>query len=108
MAQARGVAFPLGAARGRTRCMSDHVYLRPGDLDQLAELVFELAQQLHVERARRIALEHALIAKGVLVLGAVEEASAAARELARDQLDRSLERLMRILEAAGGPEAPLR
>jgi hypothetical protein len=90
--------------------MNDHVYLRPGDLDKLAELVFELAQQLHVERARRIALEQALIARGAVTAAAIEETAAAAvaRDPARAQLDRSLERLMRILEASGGPEAPLR
>jgi hypothetical protein len=90
--------------------MADHVYLRPADLDKLAELVFELAQQLHVERARRIALEQAMAAKGVLAPAAIDEAAdaAAAREASRAQLDRSLERLMRILESAGGPEAPLR
>ena len=90
--------------------MSDRVYLRADDLDKLAELVFELAQQLHVERARRIALEHALAARGLVDMGAIDQTAAAppARESARVELDRSLERLLRILGAAGGPEAPLR
>src|SRR5262249_13710296 len=110
MAQAARMAFPVGAAGSRAAGMNDHVYLRPGDLDKLAELVFELAQQLHVERARRIALEQALIARGVVTPTVIEEMAAApaACEPAREQLDRSLERLLRILDASGGPEAPMR
>ena len=90
--------------------MSDHVYLRPGDLDRLAELVFELAQQLHVERARRIALEQALAERGLIQPSAVDAAAATptARGGAQEQLDRSLERLLRILAAEGSPQAPLR
>lgn len=90
--------------------MSEHVYLRPADLDRLAELVLELAQQLHGERARRIALEQALAERGLLDAGAVERAQASpeARAAARTELDRALEGLMRILAAGGTSDAPLR
>lgn len=90
--------------------MNEREYLRAEDLDRLAELVFELAQQLHVERSRRIALERALIERRALAADEVARAqqSPAAREESRALLDESLERLMRILAAAGGPESPLR
>ena len=90
--------------------MSDRVYLKPADLDRLAEVVLELAQQLHVERARRIALEQALAARGLLDAASIDAASRtpAGRTEAQRQLDAALERIVRIMSASGGPEAPLR
>ena len=90
--------------------MTDHVYLKPQDLDRLGEVVLELAQQLHVERARRIALEQALADRGLLDRAAIDAAasSAAAQDASRRELDASLERVLRIMTASGGPEAPLR
>lgn len=90
--------------------MIDHVYLKPQDLDRLGEIVLELAQQLHVERARRIALEQALAAKGLLDSAAIDAAAAstATQEASRRELDAALERILRIMTASGGPEAPLR
>jgi hypothetical protein len=41
-------------------------FLAAADLDRLAALVFELSAQLHIERHKRMALEQALLAKGVL------------------------------------------
>ncbi len=90
--------------------MSERVYLLPADLDRLAELVLELAQQLHGERARRMALEHALCERGLLDGAAIElaQTSPVARGAARVALDDALERLMRILAAGGGADSPLR
>lgn len=90
--------------------MSDHAYLKPQDLDRLGEVVLELAQQLHVERARRIALERALVEKGLLDPAAVEAAAGttATQEASRRELDSSIERILRIMTASGGPEGPLR
>ena len=90
--------------------MSDRVYLKPTDLDRLGEVVLELAQQLHVERARRIALERVLAERGLLDAAAIEKSAQTAecRAQAQQELDAALERILRIMSAAGGPEAPLR
>ena len=55
--------------------MSEHEYLRGISADKLAALVFELAAQLHVERAQRSALERALVEAGVLAEGAAGRTS---------------------------------
>lgn len=85
-------------------------FLAAGDLDRLAALVFELSSQLHVERHKRLALERALIAKGVLtesdIAALADDASFLA--IARDEADRSLRKLLRILAEDGDRRAPLR
>jgi hypothetical protein len=90
--------------------MSDVRYLAAGDVDTLAALVMELAAQLHVERQRRIALEHALAARGVLAAEAVEQSAAdpAVRERGRAALDGAVRALLRIMAEGGDPKAPLR
>ncbi|MFM8679172.1 MAG: hypothetical protein ACKOGH_06110 [Alphaproteobacteria bacterium] len=80
------------------------------DVDRLAALVFELSSQLHVERHRRMALERALVAKGVV---AEAEVAALAEDqaflgAAREAADRSLRKLLRILAEDGDRRAPLR
>ncbi|MCA3255659.1 MAG: hypothetical protein INF91_08600 [Alphaproteobacteria bacterium] len=90
--------------------MSDMTLLGSTVADRLAGLLFELAAQLHVERTRRLALETALARSGVLQVGS-GEALADDPELlaaARAELDRSMERLMRILAEQGDAKAPLR
>ncbi len=80
------------------------------DIDRLAALVFELSSQLHVERHRRMALERALVAKGVVAeadLAALAE-DQAFLGAARDAADRSLRKLLRILAEDGDRRAPLR
>ena len=90
--------------------MSDHRYLSAVDVDTLAALVMELASELHVERQRRIALEHELAARGIVDLDAVERAAVtpAVRERGNEALDRSIRAFMRIMTEGGDPKAPLR
>jgi hypothetical protein len=82
----------------------------PLDTERLAGLVFELASQLHVERARRIALELALERAGVLAAGAGEALAADEdyRRRAGEGLDEAMRRLMRVLAESDDPRAPLR
>ena len=85
-------------------------FLAAGDVDRLAALVFELSAQLHIERHKRMALEQALVAKGVL---AGSEIAALAGDdaflaRAREEADRSLRKLMRILAEDGDRRTPLR
>lgn len=79
-------------------------------LEQLTGLVFELASQLHLERARRIALEVALEDAGLLRAGAPDEAagSDAMKARATAALDRSMSGIMRVLTESGDPRIPLR
>ncbi|MCC6008581.1 MAG: hypothetical protein JJU40_13005 [Rhodobacteraceae bacterium] len=81
-----------------------------GATDTLAALVMDLGAQLHAERQARLALEEALIRRGLL---SVEEVAALAGDpallaRARDGLERSMARIMRILEEAGDRTGPLR
>ena len=80
------------------------------DNDQLATLVFELASQLHVERARRLALEAALAAAGVIAPGALESAaeSPTVREAAGHAVDDSIRKLLRALSESADERTPLR
>lgn len=79
-------------------------------LEQLTALVFELASQLHVERAQRIALEAALERAGLLEHGAVEVGAATPEVRARvaDALDRAMRSAMRVLTEDNDPRRPLR
>lgn len=83
-----------------------------GDLDNatLAGLVFELASQLHIERTRRLALEAALAAQGVVLPAAIESAGAtvAFREAAGNAADASIRKLLRVLAESPDERAPLR
>lgn len=80
------------------------------DRRQLAGLVFELASQLHVERAQRVALQAALERSGVLEPSAIAAvaAEAAARQLSRQMLEESIARLLRVLTEDIDPRHPLR
>ena len=96
-------------APGRA-ALAEPAFLTVKDLDRLAALVFELAAQLHVERHKRMALERALVAGGVV---RAEEISALAEDAAflgtaRDEGDRSLRKLLRILAEDGDRRGPLR
>lgn len=85
-------------------------FLAAGDVDRLAALVFELSAQLHVERHKRMALERALIARGALaesdIAGLVEDQAFLAS--ARDEADRSLRKMMRVIAEDGDRRTPLR
>lgn len=80
------------------------------DRRQLAGLVFELASQLHVERAQRAALQAALERAGVLEPAALETvaAEAATQRQSRRMLEESIARLLRVLTEDVDPRRPLR
>jgi hypothetical protein len=80
------------------------------DAERLAGLVFELAAQLHAERLHRLALEHALVAAGVLPDAALQDSAAdpALRERSRREVEASVARLMRVITESADPRAPLR
>ena len=90
--------------------MTDHRYLSGVDVDTLAALVMELAAQLHVERQRRLALEHELAARGIVDIDAVERAAGtpAVRERGGEALDRSIRALLRVMTEGGDAKTPLR
>lgn len=79
-------------------------------LEQLSALVFELASQLHVERAQRIALQAALEEAGLLTPGALEAvgSSAAVRARSAAALDKAMNGMMRVLTEDDDPRRPLR
>ena len=88
----------------------DITFFKDPNLDKTVGLVFELAAQLHVERQRRLALEK-LLAEKCLITTAELEALAEDRlfvEMARDGLNESLRKLMRILTERGNEMSPLR
>jgi len=90
--------------------VSDHLYLEGVGPDRLAALLMELAAQLHAERQRRMALEEALVRRGLLTREEVEALGGDAAFLGASQaaLDANLRRLMRIMAEAGDARGPLR
>lgn len=82
-----------------------------GELDNaaLAALLFELASQLHVERARRLALEAALAQRGLLRPEQIEAAGsdAACLDAAMQAANVSIRKLLRTLAESSDPRAPL-
>lgn len=80
------------------------------DPERMAELIFELASQLHIERAQRIALELALARAGVLDAQAMEGLArdAELRSRSAAALDQSMAKLMRVLTQHADERAPLR
>jgi hypothetical protein len=79
-------------------------------LEQLTGLVFELASQLHIERAQRIALETALADAGVLAPDEPERAASQPNVRLRSAaaLDRAMAGMMRVLTEDADPRTPLR
>ncbi len=80
------------------------------DRRQLAGLVFELASQLHVERAQRVALQAALERSGVIDAATLREvaAEAASQRPSREMLEESIARMLRVLADDADPRRPLR
>jgi len=80
------------------------------DVERLAGLVFELAAQLHAERLRRIALEHALETAGLLDPARLPELAGAVpvRERGRAAVEESVAALLRVICESEDPRAPLR
>ena len=80
------------------------------DREQLAGLVFELASQLHIERAQRVALQAALEKSG-LVDAATLQALTLDPDVQRrnhDMLGESITRLLRVLTDDADPRRPLK
>jgi hypothetical protein len=80
------------------------------DVERLTGLVFELASQLHAERARRMALEQVLGEAGVLATD-WEEAfrpDSAYRQRSQAALDDAMQRMMQIMSESTDPRTPLR
>ncbi|MGQ0385134.1 MAG: hypothetical protein ACT4UP_10695 [Gammaproteobacteria bacterium] len=79
------------------------------DGDRLAGLVFELASQLHVERARRLALEAALQRSGVIDRASIDALASdpGFQDGSRAALEESIRRLMRVLAEGRDPRRPL-
>ena len=104
------MAFSLGGPGGGEAGVSDPSPFGQPDTDRLAGLVFELASQLHVERSRRLALEAALVRSGALSAEALAAAGDSTEFLdrAREELDRSMGKLMRVLLENGDVRTPLR
>ncbi len=90
--------------------MSDLSPFGQPDTDRLAGLVFELASQLHIERSHRLALEAALIRSGALSAEALAATGDSTEFLdrAREELDRSMAKLMRVVMENGDVRTPLK
>ena len=80
------------------------------DVERLTGLVFELASQLHAERARRLALEQVLEQAGLLPDGWEQsfQPSDRYRERCQGALDDAMQRMMQIMAESKDPRTPLR
>jgi hypothetical protein len=80
------------------------------EIDRLAQLVFDLAAQLHIERQRRLALETLLTRSGAVKAADLAALAGDPDFLAesRSQLDESQRRLLTILIEGGDRRTPLR
>ncbi len=80
------------------------------DCERLTGLVFELASQLHVERAQRIALQVALEKAGMIDAATLQSlASDSALQRRNDEmLEESIAELLRVLSESTDPRRPLR
>lgn len=80
------------------------------DNSRLAALVFELASQLHVERARRLALESTLLRLGVLDAAQIDTAAGdpSYRQQTADLADEAIRRLLEVLTESSDERKPLR
>jgi hypothetical protein len=94
--------------------MADHppelAFFRDREVDQLAQLVLDLAAQLHIERQRRLALETLLTRSGTIAPADVASLATDPDFLAqsRTALDDSQRRLLDILIEHDDRRAPLR
>ena len=80
------------------------------DLEQLTGLVFELASQLHVERAQRFALQFALENSGLIDAATLQALASdpALQRQNREALEESLAKLLRVLGENVGTRRPQR
>jgi len=86
------------------------VFFADREVDRLAQLVFDLAAQLHIERQRRLALETLLVRSGAIKPADLEALADDGEFLAaaRAALDQSQRRLLNIVIEAGDRLTPLR
>ena len=80
------------------------------DCERLTGLVFELASQLHVERAQRVALQVALEKAGLIDAATLQSlaSDAALQRRNREMLEESIAELLRVLSESADPRRPLR
>jgi len=80
------------------------------DREQLTGLVFELASQLHVERAQRLALQALLEKSGVIDAATLQAMASdpALQRRNREALEESVAKLLRVLTESADPRRPLR
>lgn len=80
------------------------------DRQQLTGLVFELASQLHIERAQRCALQAALEKAGLIDAAALQALASDPdlRRRDREMLEESIAKLLRVLTEDADPRRPLR
>ena len=80
------------------------------DREQLTGLVFELASQLHVERAQRVALQAALEKAGVFDAATLQVLALApdVQRRNRELLEESIAKLLRVLAEDTDTRRPLR
>ena len=90
--------------------LDELVFFNDRETDRLAQLVFDLAAQLHIERQRRQALETVLMRSGAIKASDLEALASDAEFLkgAREALDESQKRLLTILIEGGDRRTPLR
>jgi hypothetical protein len=79
------------------------------DREQLTGLVFELASQLHVERAQRIALQAALEKAGIVDAATLQALALdpEVQRLSHDLLEESIAKLLRVLAEDTDARRPL-
>lgn len=80
------------------------------DCERLTGLVFELASQLHVERAQRVALQVALEKAGMIDAATLQSlaSDSALQRRNREMLEESIAELLRVLSESADPRRPLR
>lgn len=90
--------------------MSTPAELTPLSPTTLASLLFELASQLHIERARRMALEAALAQRSLLTAQEIEQAGASPtfQQEACSAADQAIRKLLRVLSESPDERVPLR
>lgn len=89
---------------------NEFTYFSDASVDRVAAFAWQLAQELHVTRARLMTLEHALVAAGVLGAASMESRKSNDLEKAELATDREeyTDHLMRILTETDDHNAPMR
>ncbi len=90
--------------------ISEFTYIKEPQLDQMVGLIWQLAQELQVTKARLTAMEQCLVTAGVLAPGAVEahHPDASQQEDLGTERDGFVDRLLRVLTETDDHNAPMR